>query len=97
MYRCVRTDTWIEARWVGYVEGNHGVIDEKIPSIFGEILIDSGEDCNEMIFEGLDGKLCWITSMIARWYELVIQILVFFDDTDEFVGYFVIKFELFGC
>ena len=60
----------------------------------GKLVIDACQDCNEMRFEGLDGALRLVSSVVARWHELKLDFLLV-DIFFECIGRFVIQRVLF--
>jgi hypothetical protein len=42
----------------------------------GKLVVNACQDCYDMRFESLDGALCLVASMIARWYQFKLYLLL---------------------
>ena len=62
------------------VEHELSLIQEEIPQIPGEILIDACEDVEEVVFEGANGALGSIVSMYLGGRELIRHLTLLLDD-----------------
>jgi len=60
----------------------------------GKLVIDACQDCNEMRFAGLNGALCLVSSVVARWHKLKLDFLLA-DILLERIRRFVIQCVLF--
>jgi hypothetical protein len=42
----------------------------------GKLVVDACQDRDEMLFEGLNGALCLVASVIAWWHQLKLYLLL---------------------
>ena len=60
-----------------------------------ELGIGATDDSDEMIFEGLDGSLSWVGTMVPRGDKLVHKLFAF-DVDNEFFGDFIVQAKELG-
>ena len=71
------------------VEGNNCLGDKFVPEMEGKGGINGAESGDEMVLEGLDGPLCFVASMKARWGKLEVDVVVVYFVYEGLRGFIV--------